>query len=240
MFQCIIQPRNGIIHNSGEMKGVFPGATKRSHSEDEREEGIQKWSWMIRAPNLPSLIYNSDSGCQAPVARICSFVFPTLANLLQNIYNFSASLGWKSRGQVLKGFLTFQTNFASAVLTIDSIWCQCWQLTQSGASVDNFVLTIDSVASWWLHFVGSFLAFMSQLANERACACSKKKRAEMLNILPFLLATNAVCFSQRLTFPRAFLPDRKVTSAEITWPWRGNHQSTAISIFFAQTQGIQS
>jgi SLIT-ROBO Rho GTPase activating protein len=24
MFQCIIQPRNGIIHNSGEMKGVFP------------------------------------------------------------------------------------------------------------------------------------------------------------------------------------------------------------------------
>lgn len=26
MFQCIIQPRNGLIHNSAELKGVFPGS----------------------------------------------------------------------------------------------------------------------------------------------------------------------------------------------------------------------
>ena len=39
MFQCIIQPRNGVIHNSGEMKGVFPGANfeiQRMRNEKRR------------------------------------------------------------------------------------------------------------------------------------------------------------------------------------------------------------
>ena len=41
MFQCIIQPRNGIIHNSGEMKGVFPGANDDILRIKEKK-GIQK------------------------------------------------------------------------------------------------------------------------------------------------------------------------------------------------------
>ena len=39
MFQCIIQPRNGLIHNSGDMKGVFPG-TKDSDDDIMRKNEI--------------------------------------------------------------------------------------------------------------------------------------------------------------------------------------------------------
>ncbi len=41
MFQCIIQPRNGLIHNSPEMKGVFPGNIRRTFTQGLLFTGVQ-------------------------------------------------------------------------------------------------------------------------------------------------------------------------------------------------------
>ena len=124
MFQCIIQPRNGIIHNSGEMKGVFPGA-KHDTLKIKRDKGIHNWSWIMRLPIFPSLIWSSDSGCPAGFVRLFSqllTICPSLQNMME-IPRTGADL-------VCSLFRHWQ------------ILLQCWRLTQSGA--DDCILAFMS------------------------------------------------------------------------------------------------
>ena len=96
------------------------------------------------------------------------------------------------------------------------ILLQCWRLTQSGA--DDCIL-----------------AFMSKIAHEQACACFSDKHKCSSFFLSYsweMQLVSAWDAGRLRNFPRAFLSavcSSKRWQAKITWPWWGNHQSTAIS-----------